>query len=129
MSNNVGHFLLGSNAADEERPQGVCSIRFVLRRGPTGTNECSSSAAFSGSEAAARKTSPVIVIVWLERIFKNKIIKRLFEILSGINHLLFIKTARIPQAFKPGDEWLPGAKPARAGGAESFRSCSGYYGL
>jgi hypothetical protein len=30
----------------------------------------------------------------------------------------FIKTARKPRAFKPGDEWQPGAKTARTVGAE-----------
>jgi hypothetical protein len=31
---------------------------------------------------------------------------------------LFIKLARKPRAFKLGDEWLPGTKPAFAGGVE-----------
>ncbi|MFH1654172.1 MAG: hypothetical protein ABIE74_08965 [Pseudomonadota bacterium] len=32
---------------------------------------------------------------------------------------IFIKSARKPRAFKPGDEWPPGAQPALAGGAEA----------
>jgi len=30
------------------------------------------------------------------------------------------KHARKPQAFKPGDEWHHGVKPALAGGTEAF---------
>jgi hypothetical protein len=30
-------------------------------------------------------------------------------------NIQFIAHARKPQAFKPGDEWHPGAKPALAG--------------
>ena len=51
--------------------------------------------------------------------------KRLFEVkeFDGVKCILnmFIKNARKPQAFKPGDEWHPGAKPALAGVAEANR--------
>jgi len=34
----------------------------------------------------------------------------------------FIKSARKPRAFKPGDEWPPGATPHFCGGAEEFQA-------
>src|SRR5271169_917769 len=37
---------------------------------------------------------------------------------TGSWGVLFIETARKPRAFKLGDEWLPRAKPVKAGGAE-----------
>jgi hypothetical protein len=41
-------------------------------------------------------------------------------ICSGTNRKRagFIRHARKPQAFKPGDEWHPGTEPALAGGVE-----------
>jgi hypothetical protein len=45
---------------------------------------------------------------FLKKFFVNFLETLQAEIVFGFEWSKFIKTSRKPQAFKPGDEWLPG---------------------
>jgi len=61
------------NAADEECPKGICSIRFVLRRGATGT-----------------KRIPLI-----RRILRERSDRRMSKIRGGLLTVLWIAIVRL----------------------------------